>query len=171
MSLEVPRRIAKSAAWGISCWGTLAFAIGTLIIFWFLNQFIVKDIQRRNDAWLWGELSLLGDIAERTPKDALYGQIVGEIAELVRQEVPDKKRSLSNANDHVFFLQEGEKGSLKLWAGSGAGEATLRAIQRSWIVAGEPIDLHVDNIPIPFRVVSIPIEDGSRIYLGLSEED
>jgi len=171
MSSETSNPVTWSAAWRISLWGTLVFAIGSMIIFIFLHHFIADDIQRRNDAWLWGELSLLGDVAERTPKDALYGQIVGEIAELVRQEVPDKKRSLSNANDHVFFLQEGEKGSLKLWAGSGAGEATLRAIQRSWIVAGEPIDLHVDNIPIPFRVVSIPIEDGSRIYLGLSEED
>src|SRR5579863_10040485 len=155
MSSETSRPVAWSAAWRISFWGTLAFAVGTLIVFIFLHQFVANDIQRRNDAWLWGEVSLLGDVAERTPKDALYGQIVGEIAELVRQEIPNKKRSLSNTNNHVFFLQEGENRALKLWAGSGAGEATLRAIQRSWIVAGEPIDLHVDNIPIPFRVVSI----------------
>jgi len=171
MSSETSRRVAWSAAWRISLWGTLAFAIGTLTVFTFLHRFIANDIQRRNDAWLWGEVSLLGDVAERTPKDALYGQVVGEIAELVREEVPNKKRSLGNANDHVFFLQEGENRSLKLWIGAGPGETTLKAIQRSRILPDQPIDLTVEDIPIPFRVVSIRVEDGSRIYLGLSEED
>jgi signal transduction histidine kinase len=160
-----------SAAWRISLWGTLAFAIGTLIIFIFLHRFIANDIQRRNDAWLWGEVSLLGDVAERTPRDALYSQVVGGIAEVVRKEVPNKKRSLSNANNRVFFLQEGENKSLKLWVGAGSGEKILKAIQQSRILPDQPIDLHVEQIPVPFRVVSIRIEDGSRIYLGLSEED
>jgi signal transduction histidine kinase len=152
-------------------WGTLAFSIGTLVVFVFLHRFVANDIQHRNDAWLWGAVSLLGDVAERTPKDALYGQVVGEIAELVREEVPNKKRSLSNANDHVFFLQEGEDRSLKLWAGAGTGEDTLEALQRSRIPPDQPIDLRVDGMAVPFRVVSIRVEDGSRIYLGLSEED
>jgi signal transduction histidine kinase len=171
MSSETSRPIRWSAAWRISLWGTLAFAIGTLIVFIFLHLFVANDIQRRNDAWLWGEVSLLGDVAERTPKDALYIQIVGEIAELVREEVPNKRRSLSNANDHVFFLQEGESHSLKLWVGAGDGEATLKSIQQSRILPDQPIDLVVDGNPIPFRVVSIRVEDGSRIYLGLSEDD
>jgi signal transduction histidine kinase len=171
MSSETPRPVVWSAAWRISLWGTLAFTIGTLIVFIFLHRFIANDIQHRNDAWLWGEVSLLGDIAERTPKDTLYRQVVGEIAELVREEIPNKKRSLSNANDHVFFLQEGEDRTLRLWVGAGSGETTLKAIQRSRIFPDQPIDLHVDDNPIPFRVVSIRVEDGSRIYLGLSEED
>src|SRR5580704_10182284 len=171
MSFAMPRRVAWSAAWRISLWGTLAFSIGTLIVFVFLHRFVASDIQRRNDAWLWGEVSLLGDVAERTPKDALYGQVVGEIAELVREEVPNKKRSLSNANDHVFFLQEGEDRSLKLWVGAGAGEDTLKAIQESRNLPDQPIDLRVAGMAVPFRVVSIRLEDGSRIYLGLSEVD
>ncbi len=171
MSSETSRPIVWSAAWRISLWGTLAFAVGTLIVFIFLHRFIAVDIQRRNDAWLWGEVSLLGDAAERTPRDALYGQVVGEMAEVVREEVPNKRRSLSNANDQVFFLQAGEDGSLKLWVGAGTGERVLQAIQRSRILPDQPIDLHVDEIPISFRLVSLRIEDGSRIYLGLSEED
>jgi signal transduction histidine kinase len=160
-----------SAAWRISLWGTLGFAVGTLILFMFLDRFVASDIQRRNDAWLWGEVSLLGDIAERTPKDSLYGQIVGEIAEVVRKEVPNKRRSLSGTSDYVFFLQQGEEGSLKLWVGSGEGASTLRAIQSAKIFPDQPIDLRVDGSPVPFRVVSIRVEDGSRIYLGLSEWD
>lgn len=171
MSSETSRPVVRSAAWRISLWGTLAFAIGSLVIFVFLQRFIATDIQRRNDAWLWGEVSLLGDVAERTPRDALYSQIVGEIAEVVRTEVPSNKRWLSNASDKVFFLQEGENRTIRLWVGAGAGEAVLNALPKYRIFPGQPIDLYVDENPIPFRVVSIRIEDGGRIYLGLYEED
>ncbi len=171
MSSETSKPVARSAAWRISFWGTLGFALGTLLVFVFLHQFIANDIQRRNDAWLWGEVSLLGDVAERTPRDALYSQVVGEMAEVVRKEVPNKKRALSHGNDQVFFLQEGENRSLRLWVGSGTGGDTLKAILQSRILPDQPIDLHVNGNPIPFRLVSIRIEDGSRIYLGLSEED
>ena len=171
MSSETPRPVTRSAAWRISLWGTLAFAIGAMVVFLFLHQFVSRDIQRRNDAWLWGEVSLLGDIAERTPRDALYSQVVGEIAEVVRKEVPSKKRALGHAKDQVFFLQEGENHSLRLWVGAGDGEAALRSILRTRILPDQPVDLHIDGISIPFRVVSIRLEDGSRIYLGLSEED
>jgi len=170
MSSEAPRRIARSAAWGISCWGTVAFAIGTLIIFAFLHRFVADDIQRRNDAWLWGEVSLLGDIAERTPKDALYSHVVGEIAEVVRKEIPYDQNAPEDSSDQVFFLQEGEDSSLNLWVGSGSGDAVLESIRRSSILPDQPIDLHVNSNPIPFRVVVGRIEDGSHIYLGLSEK-
>ena len=162
MSLETSRPVVWSAAWRISLWGTLAFAAGTLIVFIFLHHFVSDDIQRRNDAWLWGEVSLLGDVAERTPKDSLYGQVVGEIAEVVRKEVPNKRRSLSGTNDYVFFLQQGEDRSLKLWIGSGEGESTLKAIQRAKILPDQPTDLLVDGSLVPFRVVWDPLESTCR---------
>ena len=171
MSLEVPRRIAKSAAWGISCWGTLAFAIGTLIIFWFLNQFIAKDIQRRDDAWLWGERCRFSATSlNRTPKDALYAHVVGEIADIVRKEIPYDQGSPNDANDQVFFLQEREDSSLNLWVGIGSASTVQVAIRKSGILPDQPIDLNVDSSPYPFRVVTSRIEDGSHIYLGLSEK-
>ena len=170
MSSEAPRRLARSAAWGISCWGTVAFAIGTLIIFAFLHRFIAADIQRRNDAWLWGEVSLLGDIAERTPKDALYSHVVGEIADVVRKEIPYDQNAPGESSDQVFFLQEGEDSSLKLWVGTGSGESVLASIRRSSILPDQPIDLTINSNAVPFRVVFSRIEDGSHIYLGLSEK-
>ncbi len=170
MSSEAPRSVFRSAAWGISCWGTVAFAIGTLIIFAFLHRFIADDIQRRNDAWLWGEVSLLGDIAERTPKDALYSHIVGEIADVVRKEIPYDENRPWESSDQVFFLQQADDSSIKLWVGSGSGAEVLASIQRSSILPDQPIDLNVSSSPIPFRVVESRIEDGSRIYLGLSEK-
>ncbi len=83
----------RSAAWRISLWATLAFACGTMVVFVFLQSFVAGDIQRRSDAWLSGEVEVLGDVAERTPKDALYGRVVGEVAELAAREVPNKEAS------------------------------------------------------------------------------
>jgi hypothetical protein len=100
----------RSAAWRISLWATVAFAFGTMLVFLFLHRFVANDIQRRSDAWLSGEVEVLGDVAERTPKDALYGRVVGEVAELASKEVPNKLRSNGNSNDSVFFLQTGNDG-------------------------------------------------------------
>jgi signal transduction histidine kinase len=161
----------RSAAWRISLWATLAFACGTLLVFLFLHRFVASDIQRRSDAWLSGEVEVLGDVAERTPKDALYDRVVGEIAELAEKEVPNKDLSESSSNDSVFFLQTGADASLKLWIGAGIGEPYLKAIQATRIFPDQPTDLHVQGLVIPFRVASIRIDDGSSIYLGLSERD
>jgi signal transduction histidine kinase len=161
----------RSAAWRISLWAALAFACGALFVFVFLHRFVADDIQRRSDAWLSGEVEVLGDVAERTPKDALYGRIVGEVAELAGKEVPNKLSSDSSSNDSVFFLQTGFDGSLKLWVGTGNGAPNLKAIQASNILPDRPTDLHVNGFAIPFRVISLRAEDGSRIYLGLSERD
>ena len=78
----------RSAAWRISLWATLAFACGTMVVFVFLHQFVAGDIQRRTDAWLTGEAGVLSDVAGRTPKGALYGRVVREVAELASREVP-----------------------------------------------------------------------------------
>jgi len=171
MSSRTGKPVMRSAAWRISLWATLAFACGTLVAFVFLHQFVARDIQRRGDAWLSGEVETLGDVAQRTPKDALYGRVVGEVAELAGKEVPNKTRSNGKSVAPVFFLQTAADGSLRLWVGEGNGEANLRAIQSTNIVPDQPTDLHVEGFPIPFRVASISIDDGSHIYLGLSERD
>jgi len=100
----------RSAAWRISLWATLAFACGTMLVFVFLHRFVADDIQRRSDAWLSGEIEVLEDVAERTPKDALYSRVVGEVAELASKEVPNKLPSDTGSNDSVFFLQTGSDG-------------------------------------------------------------
>jgi signal transduction histidine kinase len=142
-----------------------------MLVFVFLHRFVASDIQRRSDAWLSGEVEVLGDVAERTPKDSLYGRVVGEVAELASKEVPNKIRSEGSENDSVFFLQRGTNGTLQLWAGPGSSEPYLKAIQSSTILPDRPTDLHVDGIAIPFRVATLRIDDGSHIYLGLSERD
>lgn len=171
MSSTNNRPVVRSAAWRISLWGTAAFALGAMIFFIFLHRFFAEDIQRRNDAWLSGEVEVLGNVAERTPKDALYGRVLGEVAELVRREIPNRMRSERGSSDSVFFLQVSENGSLKLWVGAGNSESTLNAIRASGMAPDLPSDLRVDGFAIPFRVVSTRVEDGSRIYLGFSKRD
>jgi signal transduction histidine kinase len=171
MSSKTANPIMHSAAWRISLWATLAFAIGTMLVFAMLHRFVANDIQRRSDAWLTGEVAVLGDVAGRTPKDRLYGRVVGEVAELASREVPNKLRSNGNENDSVFFLQAGDSGSAKLWVGSGDGAANLTAIRSTRVLPDVPFDVRVQGFGSPFRVASVRIEDGSNIYLGLSERD
>jgi signal transduction histidine kinase len=164
----------RSAAWRISLWATLAYACGTMLVFVFLLRFVARDIQRRSDAWLTGEVEVLGDVAEHTPKDALYGRVMGEVAELASKEVPNRIRTGNGdgaENDSVFFLQMGQDGSTQLWAGPGASAAFVAAIQKAKIQPERPIDVNVAGTPIPFRVAALPINDGSQVYLGLSERD
>ncbi len=168
-----------SAAWRISLWATLAFAVGTLSVFSVLHRFVAHDIQRRSDAWLSGEVEVLGDVAERTPKDTLYSRVVGEVAELASKEVPDKLRAPGPETEadrqledsSVFFLEVGGDGASRLWVGSGSQSATLQAIRSVPHPEDTPYDVRINGFRIPFRVASVRIDDGSRIYLGLSERD
>jgi len=171
MSSRTDKPVMHSAAWRISLWATLAFACGTLLVFVFLHRFVASDIQRRSDAWLSGEVEVLGDVAERTPKDALYDRVVGEVAELAGKEVPNRFLSEQSSNDSVFFLQTGTNNSLQLWVGAGNGAPFLKAIHNSRILPDKPTDVRVPGFDVPFRVACMRIEDGSIIYLGLSERD
>jgi len=171
MSSKTGKPPMRSAAWRISLWATLAFACGTMVVFVFLQSFVAGDIQRRSDVWLSGEIKTLGDVAEHTPKDALYDTVVGEVAELAENEVPNKQLSESGSDDAVFFLQVGSDGALKLWVGAGSGEDHLKAIRASNIPPDRPTDVLVPGFAVPFRVASIRIPDGSQIFLGLSDRD
>jgi len=171
MSSKTGKPVMHSAAWRISLWATLAYACGTMLVFVFMHQFIAQDIQRRSDAWLTGEVEVLGDVAEHTPKDALYGRVMGEVAELASKEVPNRVRSESSGNDSVFFLQLGTNGAMQLWAGPGSSEPYAAAIQKATFSQDRPTDVNVAGTTIPFRVAMLPIDNGSRVYLGLSERD
>jgi signal transduction histidine kinase len=171
MYSETSKSRPHSAAWRISLWGTLVFACGSLLVFMFLHSFVARDIQRRSDAWLSGEVDTLSDVAGRTPKDRLYGRVVGEVAELASREVPDKLHDSGGSNAEVFFLQTTADGTATLWVGTGDGLTVLDAIHEKKFTSDTPFDLRVRDTNIPFRVAAVPLADGSRIYLGLSERD
>jgi len=171
MFSETGKTKMRSAAWRVSMWGALAFAFGTMVLFVFLHGFVSNDIQRRSDAWLSGEVEVLADVAERTPKDALYGRVVKEVAELASKEVPDRQKSDDALNNSVFFLQLAPDGSQALWVGEGDGSLHLNAIRSTRMAPDIPSDIRVTGHEIPFRVVSDRLQNGSLIYLGLSERD
>jgi signal transduction histidine kinase len=171
MSSRTGKPPIHSAAWRISLWATLAFTCGTIVVFIFLDRFVANDIQRRSDAWLSGEVEVLGDVAERTPNDALYNRVVGEVAELASREVPNREVSQQAQNDSVFFIQTNRNGALKLWVGDGDGQSHLQAIQAHTFNADAPVSVRVRGYAITFRVASEIMNDGGRVYLGLSERD
>jgi signal transduction histidine kinase len=171
MFLKTAKPIMRSAAWRISMWATLAFACGTMVVFIFLHQFVAGDIQRRTDAWLAGEAVTLSDVAARTPKGWLNRRVVGEVAELAMREVPHKRGANAGLNDSVFFLQTAADGSVALWVGAGDVNAHVGAVKKSGIVPDTPTSLRIAGFDNPFRVVCVRVDNGSRIYLGVSERD
>jgi len=158
----------KTAAWRISIWTTLAFAIGTAIAFSIVYLLVAKGIRDRSDAWLSGEAEVLAQVATDTPRDHLYNRIVGEVAELATREVPDERNAQGQKLNSVFFLVEDPNSNENpLWVGPGSSEAFLKAVHGSKIVPGTPQSLTVSGWPTPFRLVARH-ENGRTIYLGLS---
>ena len=160
-----------SAAWRISFWAALAFAVGSMVVFIFLHRFVAGDIERRTDAWLTGEAGVLRDVAEKTPKEWLSRRVVGEVAELASREVPFKRGSNTTLNDSVFFIQTAADNSLALWVGVGDANAHLSAILRSRLARETPTDVAIAGFDAPFRVVSVNTAAGGNIYLAVSERD
>ena len=168
MHFRLSKSAGHTAAWRISLWSTLAFAGGSVILFLFLQRFASHEIQRRTDAWLTGEVETLGDVAERTPKNALYDRIVDEVAELATKEVPLELQAGGDQSQSVFFIETGSDDRLKLWAGKGDSSAFLNAITHTQITPGTPTEVAVPGFFHHFRVTSLVLPAGDRIFLGLS---
>lgn len=167
-------KFSRTAAWGVSLVATLAFACGTLLVFLYLHHYVANDIQRRTDAWLTGELYTLRDVAIRTPKDALYNRIVRETAEMASHEIPSRPSTLQRPgepNQAVFFLQSGVGGSPALWVGKGDPSVVAETLQKNRFPSDAPVHLALPGSRAPFRVAVAPMPDGTRIYLGVSEQD
>lgn len=171
MSSRENSSILHSEAWGISLWATVVFAIGSMLVFLSMQNFVAKDIQRRSDTWLSGEVEVLGDVAGRTPKDRLYDKVVREVAELASREVPNHDRTSGDGSDSVFFLQLGEAGNDNLWVGTADKESAIQAIRTAHPRSDTPFDVKINGLATPFRVATVQTKDGNHIYLGLSERD
>ena len=148
MNFGIGKSEGHTAAWRISLWSTVAFAAGSVILFLFLQRFASREILRRTDAWLSGEVQTLGDVAERTPKNALYDRIVDEVAELATKEVPLELQAGGDPNQAVFFIMTGNDYRLKLWAGKGDSSAFLRAITNTSLTPGTPDEISCPDISI-----------------------
>ena len=165
-SSKMRRFLQATAAWRISIWTTLAFAIGTaLAIVYFL---VAKTLQDRSDAWLSGEADVLARVSADSPRDRLYNRIVRETAELAAHELPDERNARGQNMNSVFFLEtDSNSAQSPLWVGPGSDDAFLKAIERTKPVPGVPQWLEVQGWRRPFRIV-MRNENGRTIYLGLS---
>lgn len=161
----------RSAAWRISLWATLAFACGTMLVFVFLHGYIANDIERRADAWLSGEMEVLRNVTEQTPKNALYDRVASEVAELFGREIASRLLPDTSSSVSVFVLETNPKGEPTLWVGMGAVNPFVDAIKQSDVAFNHPEDLRVPGFDVPFRVVATHLSDGSIEYLGLSERE
>ena len=166
--LSMPKFLQPTAAWRISIWTTLAFALGTGLAFSIVYFLVAKNMQERSDAWLSGEAEVLARVSADTPQDHLYNRIVGEVAELAAREVPDERNSRGQRLNSVFFLEsDPNNNGSPLWVGPGSDDAFLKAFQGTTFASGIPQSVKVKGWPTTFRVVSRR-ENGRTIYLGLS---
>jgi signal transduction histidine kinase len=164
----MPKFLRATAAWRISIWTTLAFALGTALAFSIVYFLVAKNMQERSDAWLSGEAEVLARVSADTPQDRLYNRIVREVAELATQEVPDERNERGQRLNSVFFLEsDPNNNESPLWVGPGSADTFLKAIQGAKPAPGIPQSITVEGWPTTFRVVTRH-ENGRTIYLGLS---
>lgn len=166
----MPKMVRTTAAWRISIWTTLAFALGTGLAFAIVYLLVAQTIRERTDAWLSGEAEVLAQVSADTPKDHLYSRIVGEVAELATRELPDERNSRGQRLNSVFFLAERPDGNeTPLWVGPGSNDAFVTAIHGA-SVGRTPQSIKVEGWPTSFRVVARRVDGpGKIIYLGLSD--
>lgn len=157
-----------SAAWRIAIWPTVALAVGSAVAFSIMYLLIARDIRARSDAWLTGESEVLADVSENTPRDALYGRLVQEVAELASREVPDSSDASGQHQVSVFFLKT-SPGQEPIWVGPTPKEQFIPAVTSTNLLATSPGDVHVVGWRKAFRVVYHPQKDGGGLYLGFAD--
>jgi signal transduction histidine kinase len=165
----MPRDKRTTAAWRISIWTTLAFALGTAVAFFILYRLVAEGVRQHVDAWLTGEAEVLAQVSADTPRDNVYGRIVEEVAELATQEVPKELNKRGQQLNSVFFLQIEPNNSNPLWVGGASKERFIEAIRSANLVPGVPQSLQIAGERAPYRIVVRDQSHGSKVYLGISD--
>ncbi|HEV3307052.1 MAG TPA: HAMP domain-containing sensor histidine kinase [Candidatus Sulfotelmatobacter sp.] len=165
----MPRNLRTTAAWRISIWTTVAFALGTAGAFSIVYFLVAQGLRDRSDTWLSGEADVLAQVSADTPSDHLYNRIVSEVAELATQEVPDERTARGERLNSVFFLAADPNNSeAPLWVGPGSKDAFVKAIRQANLVPGPPKSITVEGYRQAFRVVE-KAQNGRTVWLGLSD--
>jgi signal transduction histidine kinase len=162
--------LRNTAAWRMSVWTSLAFAVGTALSFIIVYVLVAQGIQQRDDTWLRGEIEVLAQVSVSTPKDRLYRRIVGEVAELATREIPDEGNSRGLRLSSAFFLQmDLSNPESFLWVGPNSKDAFVKAIQQANLAPGVPRFMRVEGVPGRFRVIVNTADNGRKTYLGVSD--
>jgi len=166
MFSKSPRNSLSTAAWRLSIWTTLAFAVGTASAFFTIYILVKNSVLERTDAWLSGEAAVLANVAANTPQDSLNRRIIEEVAELATREVIGGDDGTGEQLKSVFFMQTFAN-QPSLWIGPEPKQAFLNAIEHAHLMPGVPQSIYVNDGHTPFRVVVSDREHGGAIYLGL----
>jgi len=75
----MPKNLRATAAWRISIWTTLAFALGTAVAFSIVYFLVAQGIRERSDTWLTGEAEVLAQVSADTPSDHLYKRLRSKV--------------------------------------------------------------------------------------------
>lgn len=174
MFSKIRRRISgslyRTAAWRLALRSTIVFAASSALVFLMMYGLVARTIRERSDSWLIGESETLKQVALTTPKDAVYGRIVGEVAELATQEFAFDGQGHHAAANTVFFYESGEAGEPPLWVGPKHSEILIAALQRLKVRERAAASMEVPGWSMPFRVVVADLGPGmGRIYLGLQD--
>lgn len=162
--------LRNTAAWRMSVWTSLAFAMGTALSFIIVYILVAQGIQQRDDTWLSGEVEVLAQVSASTPKDRLYKRIVGEVAELATREVPDESNSRGLRLSSAFFLQiDPSNPESPLWVGPNSKDAFVKAVQQAKLVPGVPRFMRIEGVQGRFRVIVNTEDNGCKTYLGVSD--
>lgn len=158
----------KTAAWRLSIWTTVAFALGSAFAFGICYYLVSLGIRERSDQWLSGEAEVLAQVSQTTPKGNLYDRIVEEVAENASREVPEERDAEGETRNSVFFLQTGAEQE-PLWVGPANKTQFVQAIRDANLTPGKPQTLKIDGVAISYRVVVRELTPKGTVYLGLSD--
>jgi len=160
----------RTAAWRLALRSTIVFAASSALVFLMMYGLVARTVRDRSDSWLIGESETLKQVALTTPKDALYGRIVGEVAELATQEFAFDNQGNHSAANTVFFYESGGTGEPPLWVGPQRSEIIISDLQKLKIRERSAASMEVPGWSMPFRVVAVDLGPGmGRIYLGLED--
>jgi signal transduction histidine kinase len=158
----------RTSAWRLAVRSTLVFAIGSAGVFLAMYFVVARAIQARSDSWLIGESETLKQVALSTPRDALYGRLVGEVAELASQEVSYDDTGHHIQGNTVFFAETEGSSRAPVWVGPANSAEFLQALAKSRPEQLTPQSVRIAGWREPFRVVAVRINaGGGQIYLGL----
>jgi signal transduction histidine kinase len=166
MSLRIPKGVQSTAAWRISVWTTLAFAVGSAVAFAIVYMLVARNAEARRDVWLEGEAGTLAEVAARLPRDDSYAHRMKEVAEFATRDVLQEHAShLMPGEDAVFFLNAGV-GCPSVWVGPTSQEPFLQAIEAARLSPDVLQTIHVSGWALPFRVIRKAPEPDCGFYLG-----
>ena len=143
-----------------------------------MYSLVAGAVRERGDSWLIGESETLKQVAITTPRDALYGRIIDEVAELATQELAYDGKGHHSATNTVFFLQTDESGREPLWVGPANNSPFIDAIRKLNIREHTAVSIRMSGWRSPFRVVAADLgpqaggaAGSGRIYLGLLDTE